>query len=114
MLLVHFSISFLGMYGKRGAGVAEFIEAMDEIDIITGTLGKAYGVVGGYIGIFIHNKSSRFFCACGYGSQLCTWFYFHDFLATFHHVWGFNVPSLFENLSERAYWTASEYTLVET
>jgi 5-aminolevulinate synthase len=37
------------MYGARGAGVAEYINAMDSIDIITGTLGKAYGVVGGYI-----------------------------------------------------------------
>ncbi|KAJ3404015.1 5-aminolevulinate synthase [Chytriomyces confervae] len=39
----------VGMYGETGAGVAEYIDAMDEIDIITGTLGKAYGVVGGYI-----------------------------------------------------------------
>lgn len=39
----------VGMYGKTGAGVAEYIEAMEEIDIITGTLGKAYGGVGGYI-----------------------------------------------------------------
>lgn len=39
----------VGMYGKTGAGVAEYIEAMEGIDIITGTLGKAFGVVGGYI-----------------------------------------------------------------
>ncbi|KAJ3102688.1 mitochondrial 5-aminolevulinate synthase [Phlyctochytrium bullatum] len=39
----------VGMYGNTGAGVAEYIDAMDQIDIITGTLGKAYGVVGGYI-----------------------------------------------------------------
>lgn len=39
----------VGMYGKTGAGVAEYIEAMSTIDIITGTLGKAFGVVGGYI-----------------------------------------------------------------
>ncbi|KAJ3102087.1 mitochondrial 5-aminolevulinate synthase [Phlyctochytrium planicorne] len=39
----------VGMYGSTGAGVAEYIDAMDEIDIITGTLGKAFGVVGGYI-----------------------------------------------------------------
>ncbi|KNE59373.1 5-aminolevulinate synthase, mitochondrial [Allomyces macrogynus ATCC 38327] len=39
----------VGMYGARGAGVAEYLDLMDEVDIITGTLGKAYGVVGGYI-----------------------------------------------------------------
>ncbi|KAJ3357713.1 mitochondrial 5-aminolevulinate synthase [Entophlyctis luteolus] len=40
----------VGMYGETGAGVAEYINGMQDIDIITGTLGKAYGVVGGYIG----------------------------------------------------------------
>jgi 5-aminolevulinate synthase len=39
----------VGMYGETGAGVAEYLQAMDGIDIITGTLGKAFGVVGGYI-----------------------------------------------------------------
>ena len=52
----------VGMYGPNGAGVAEHLDydvyasqgnpkgtAMDRIDIITGTLGKAYGCVGGYI-----------------------------------------------------------------
>ena len=47
------------MYGMRGAGVAEHLDwsrdlsqsrsVMSRIDIITGTLGKAYGNVGGYI-----------------------------------------------------------------
>lgn len=56
----------VGLYGPHGAGVAEHLDweaqkaagrnpepikgsVMDRIDIITGTLGKAYGAVGGYI-----------------------------------------------------------------
>lgn len=39
----------VGMYGRHGAGVSEHLGLMDRVDIISGTLGKAYGVVGGYV-----------------------------------------------------------------
>ena len=39
----------VGLYGERGAGVAEREGLMDRIDIIQGTLAKGFGVLGGYI-----------------------------------------------------------------
>jgi 5-aminolevulinate synthase len=39
----------VGMYGPHGAGIAEREGLMDEVDIIQGTMAKAYGVIGGYV-----------------------------------------------------------------
>lgn len=39
----------VGLYGERGAGIANMLGLEDKIDIIQGTLAKAYGVIGGYV-----------------------------------------------------------------
>jgi len=44
----------VGMYGPQGGGICEQRGLMDRIDIIQGTLAKAYGMIGGYIAADSH------------------------------------------------------------
>jgi 5-aminolevulinate synthase len=39
----------VGLYGEKGAGKLEQLGLQDRVDIVNGTLGKAFGVQGGYI-----------------------------------------------------------------
>jgi 5-aminolevulinate synthase len=39
----------VGLYGEHGAGYLEKLNIQDQVDIVNGTLGKAFGVTGGYI-----------------------------------------------------------------
>lgn len=39
----------VGLYGEHGAGYLQHLGIQDRVDIVNGTLGKAFGVTGGYI-----------------------------------------------------------------
>eukprot|EP00042_Codosiga_hollandica_P053288 m.694333 g.694333 ORF g.694333 m.694333 type:complete len:571 (-) comp58663_c0_seq9:100-1812(-) len=44
----------VGMYGSQGAGVGQQVGCEGKIDMLTGTLAKAYGVIGGYMAASKH------------------------------------------------------------
>lgn len=44
----------VGLYGQTGAGIGELLGIQDEVDFISGTLGKAFGVFGGYVAAQSH------------------------------------------------------------
>lgn len=56
----------VGLYGDRGAGMADKLKTADRIDIIQGTLAKAYGVIGGYISGNKHVIDAIRSCASGF------------------------------------------------
>ncbi len=56
----------VGIYGHQGAGMAQQLGCMEDIDIIQGTFAKAYGIMGGYIAAkascvdFVRSHASSF------------------------------------------------------
>jgi 5-aminolevulinate synthase len=63
----------VGLYGETGAGYLEKLGLQDRIDIINGTLGKAFGVQGGYIaGDAIRSVASGFIFTTSTSPVICS------------------------------------------
>jgi len=68
----------VGLYGKRGGGYAQELGLEDQIDIIQGTFGKAFGGVGGYISAskeivdFVRSFASGFIFTTALPPHICS------------------------------------------
>ena len=81
----------VGMYGRRGGGVAGWVGVMARVDIIEGTLGKAFGCLGGFLAA--STKISR---RC---TVLCSRVYFYDGASPAHLCRGLRFDPPFEELA---------------
>ncbi|HWE73996.1 MAG TPA: 5-aminolevulinate synthase [Stellaceae bacterium] len=81
----------VGLYGKTGAGIAERDGVTDKVDIIQGTLAKAFGLIGGYVATstnivdFIRSHAPGFIFTTSLPPTICA-----GAVASIRHVKGAN------------------------